>query len=109
VNGQVVASQKVDADGQVHTLDFEIPVARSSWVALRQFPQLHTNPVNVMVSDRPIRTSRNSARWCQEVVNQLWEVRHKFIAEGERAAAREAYDRTLDRLQKIAEESDEGT
>lgn len=109
VNGQVVASQKVVADGQVHPLDFEIPVARSSWVALRQFSQLHTNPVNVMVSDRPIRTSRNSARWCQEVVNQLWEVRHKFIAERERAAARQAYDRTIDRLQKIADESDDAS
>lgn len=109
VNGQVVASQKVSADGQTHQIAFDIPVSRSSWVALRQFPQLHTNPVNVRIDDRPIRSSRKSAEWCQEVVRQLWDVRHKFIAESERAAARAAYDRTLERLRSIAAESDEGT
>ena len=109
VNGQVVASQKVRADGQTHLLEFDVPVSRSSWVALRQFPQLHTNPVNVRIADFPIRCSRKSALWCQEVVRQLWEVRHKFIAESERAAARAAYDRTLERLLVIAAESEEGT
>ncbi|MEC9097308.1 MAG: CehA/McbA family metallohydrolase, partial [Planctomycetota bacterium] len=45
VNGQVVAAQSVAADGKQHRLQFEVPVSQSSWVALRQFPQLHTNPV----------------------------------------------------------------
>ena len=64
VNGEVVAAKSVAADGQQYRLQFEVPVSQSSWVALRQFPQLHTNPVNVLVHDRPIRVSTQSARWC---------------------------------------------
>ena len=61
VNGQVAASKKVPADGKPHDLRFEVPIARSSWIAVRQFPQLHTNPVNVIVQQQPIRASRGSA------------------------------------------------
>src|SRR5262249_8209147 len=49
VNGVPVASQKILADGKVHDLEFNIPIAKSSWIALRHFPQFHTNPVNVIV------------------------------------------------------------
>src|SRR5262249_27030149 len=51
VNGESVASHEVPADGQVHDLTFDVPINKSSWVALRHFPQLHTNPVNVIVAD----------------------------------------------------------
>ena len=57
VNGQVAASREVPADGKIHNLEFLLPIERSSWIALRHFPQLHTNPVNVIVGDRPIRAS----------------------------------------------------
>lgn len=105
VNGQAVASKLVPADGQTHSVEFEIPIQNSSWVALRQFPQLHTNPVDVLVAGQPIRASRASARWCSEAIHQLWEARHKFIAESERPAARAAYDRALKRFEQIAAES----
>ena len=95
VNGKVAASQKVPADGTPHHLKFEVPVERSSWIAVRQFPQLHTNPVNVMVQQQPIRASRGSALWCAESVRLLWKNRNRFIAESERPAAREAYERSL--------------
>ena len=95
VNGQVAASQKVPADGKPHDLRFEVPIERSSWIAVRQFPQLHTNPVNVIVQQQPIRASRGSALWCAESVRLLWKNRNRFIAESERAAAREAYERSL--------------
>ncbi|MGE0607862.1 MAG: CehA/McbA family metallohydrolase [Pirellulales bacterium] len=109
VNGQPVASQIVPADGQTHRLEFDIDIGGSSWVALRQFPQLHTNPVNVVVAGQPIRASRNSARWCAEVIEQLWDARHRHIAEEERPAARAAYDRAIQRYQQIAAESANGT
>ena len=66
VNGAVVAAQMVPADGAVHELDFGsgIPISESSWVALRQLPQLHTNPVIVKVAGKPVRASARSARWC---------------------------------------------
>ena len=95
VNGCVAASQKVPADGKPHGLKFEIPIQQSSWIAVRQFPQLHTNPVNVIVDAKPIRASRASALWCAESVRLLWKNRNRFIAESERPAAREAYERSL--------------
>ena len=61
VNGRAVASREVPADGREHALEFTVPIERSSWIALRQFPQLHTNPVIVLVGGKPIRASRESA------------------------------------------------
>src|SRR5439155_16777739 len=72
VNGKVVASKQVPADDQTHDLTFDIDVERSSWVALRNFPQLHTNPVNVTIGGQPIRASRKSALWCAYCIEQLW-------------------------------------
>ena len=95
VNGQGVASRDVPADGQVHALEFDVPIEGSSWVALRQFPQLHTNPVNVIVAGRPIRASADSARWCAETIRLLWKNRHQKIAAEERAEAEAAYQRAI--------------
>lgn len=106
-NGQVVASKMVPADGNIHTVEFEIDVHRSSWIALRQFPQLHTNPVDVLIEGKPIRASRASAKWCLESVHQLWAVRHQMIAERERPAAREAYDRAIKKFEQILSEVQE--
>ena len=40
VNGRVADTRRVSADGQPHLLQFDAPIECSSWVALRQFPQL---------------------------------------------------------------------
>ena len=61
VNGQAVETQEIVADGEIVTLQFEIPIDRSSWVALRIFPSSHTNPVFVVVDGKPVRASRRSA------------------------------------------------
>jgi hypothetical protein len=95
--GRVVASQSVPADGQLHALEFRIPVKSSTWIAVRQFPQLHTNPVTVIVDGRPVRVSRASAIWCAEAVRLLWHNRQQFIAHPERDDARAAYQRALAR------------
>jgi hypothetical protein len=105
VNGRAVAQAVVPADGEVHELEFPIDVEQSSWIALRQFPQLHTNPVNVIVEDRPIRASRESAIWCAETIKLLWKNRQRFIAEAEQAAAKAAYDRAIEKYLQIAEDS----
>ena len=93
------------ADGAVHELSFEVPVDRSSWIALRQFPQLHTNPVDVIVAEKPVRASRESAVWCAEAVKLLWELRSDKIAAAERPAARLAYDRAIETFQRRAAEA----
>ncbi|MFN5905254.1 MAG: CehA/McbA family metallohydrolase, partial [Planctomyces sp.] len=61
----------------------------------RSYVQLHTNPVEVLAGGRPIRASAESARWCQAVIRQLWLVREGNIAEGERAAALECFERAI--------------
>lgn len=105
VNGQPVASQKVPADGQIHDLKFQVPVTRSSWVALRHFPQLHTNPVNVLVAGQQIRASRDSARWCDDVIDLLWKNRHKVIPESEREEALQTFEKARAKYRQIAAES----
>ena len=105
VNGRVVASREVPADGREHAVEFSVPVDRSSWIAVRQFPQLHTNPVNVLVAEKPIRASRESALWAIACVDQLWRVRARQIAPAERAEAEQAYEEAKGVYRKRAGES----
>jgi hypothetical protein len=105
MNGRVAASKTIPADGQPHDLAFDVEVTHSSWLALRHFPQLHTNPVNVIVADKPIRASRDSARWCEEVIDLLWKNRQASIPETERDEARQTFDRARDTYRRIAAES----
>lgn len=105
VNGVAVDSVQVPADGKTHALKFKVPVTQSSWVAIRHFPQLHTNPVNVIVDDKPIRASKQSARWCIESIKLLWKNRNRVIVEAERDAAKAAYDRSIKKFEAIELES----
>jgi hypothetical protein len=109
VNGQVVAKKDVPADDKEHTISFSVPIERSSWVALRQFPQLHTNPVDVLVGDQPIRASRKSALWCIGTIEQLWRVRNGAIAQDERMEAQRTFQAAIERYRKIAAECPEGS
>ncbi|HXG12913.1 MAG TPA: CehA/McbA family metallohydrolase [Gemmataceae bacterium] len=109
VNGQAVASQEVPADDQPHDLNFEVKIDRSSWVALRHFPQMHTNPVTVTVAGKPIRASRRSALWCAECIEQLWRARSGMIAPHERAEAQRTFQRAVEFYRKIAAEAPEGS
>jgi len=105
VNGRVKASKEVPADGKEHPVEFSIDVDRSSWIAVRQFPQLHTNPVNVIVAGKPIRASRESALWALACVEQLWRVRARRIAATERPDAERAYEEAKATYRQIAAES----
>ncbi|MEM8667525.1 MAG: CehA/McbA family metallohydrolase [Planctomycetota bacterium] len=105
VNGQVVATSQIPADGSVHVIEQPITIDQSSWIAIRQFPQLHSNPINVIIDDKPIRASADSARWCIEMTELLWKNRGKGIAANERDEARQAFDHALDVLAQIYEES----
>jgi len=106
VNGQVAATKEVPADDKSHDISFDVPIAKSSWVALRQFPQMHTNPVNVLVGGKPIRASKESAQWCIGVIEQLWRVREKQIAPGERAEAEKAFEKAKEMYRVIAKEAE---
>ena len=114
VNGKVAASKDVPADDKEHDIAFEVPIAKSSWVALRHFPQMHTNAVPVLVGGKPIRASRASAKWCVGVIEKLWEVRGQAgpgprISADERPEAEKTFQKALEMYRKIAAEAEEGS
>jgi hypothetical protein len=106
VNGSPVATQRLTADGVLRDLAFDIPVQRSSWIALRILGSAHTNPVFVLVGDHPIRTSKKSAEWCLKAVEQCWSQKSPRISPVERPVAQRAYDHARERYRLIVSESD---
>lgn len=105
VNGRVAARREVEADGATRAFAVEVPIERSSWVALRVFPSSHTNPVFVVVGGKPIRPSRRSAEWCLAGVERCWTQKMPQVREAERAEARRAYDHAAEAYRRIAAES----
>ena len=104
VNGYPVARQDIVADGKLNDLEFNVPVQFSSWVAVRILPSAHTNPVFVVVDEKPIRASRRSAEWCLAGVNQCWKNKERFIAKNEMQEALSAYDHARQTYQKLIKE-----
>jgi hypothetical protein len=92
VNGRPVARREIAAEGGIEDVSFDVPIERSSWVALRILPAAHTNPVFVVVKDQPIRPSRRSVEWCLASVDQCWSQKERTYAPAEKDAAKVAYD-----------------
>jgi hypothetical protein len=105
VNGVAVAQKAVAADGTEQEVTFEVPIERSSWVCLRVLPSSHTNPVFVLVGDKPVRASKRSAEWCLKAIDKCWEQKVRGIREKERPDAQKAYDRAREEYKKILAES----
>ncbi len=103
VNGRVVATRRVVADGHPHDLRVTLPLARSGWIAARVLPSSHTNPVFVTVDRQPMRPSIASARWALEAVERCWKQKVRNIRESERAAASAAYDHARAVYRKLLE------
>jgi hypothetical protein len=107
VNGKSIANKEITADGTTIDVTFEnIQIERSSWVAMRIFPSSHTNPVFVLVGDKPIRASRKSAQWCLDGVEQCWKSKERFYQASEKADAKAAYDHAREVYRKIVGESE---
>jgi hypothetical protein len=106
VNGYPVASADLPADGTTRDVIFDVPIAKSSWVALRTFPTAHTNPIFVEVAGRPIRPSRRSVEWMLRGVDQCWSQKERFYKGPEKDQARAAYDHAREVYRKILAESD---
>lgn len=91
VNGAAVARRNLVADGRVHDVAFDVEIPHSSWVALRILPSSHTNPIFVVVGEKPIRASRRSVDWCLQGVDQCWSQKERFIKPDEMEEARRAF------------------
>src|SRR5262249_20040943 len=72
VHARPAQRAEIEADGTLRDVAFDVPIARSSWVALRILGSSHTNPVFVLVGGKPIRASRKSADWCERAVERCW-------------------------------------
>ena len=109
VGGMPVSSKSLSADGRERLLVFDVPVARSTWLAVRVFPHVHTNPIWVSVGGKPVRVSRSSALWCRAGVDRCWGNKRGFYAPAEMPDAVRAYDHARRTYERIAGESEPGS
>ncbi|MEE3285311.1 MAG: CehA/McbA family metallohydrolase, partial [Planctomycetota bacterium] len=105
VNGYPVAKKEIVADGKTRSLKFDVQLEHSSWVAVRIFPSVHTNPVFVEIGKKPIRASRRSASWCRQAVDVCWKQKQGRIRPTEQPAARAAYDKARAVYDEILKQS----
>jgi len=107
MNGKSVARKNAVADGSIQELFFDVPVERSSWLAVRILGSSHTNPIFVLVDGKPIRASRDSARWCLAGVNQCWTQKAPKISKTENPDAKAAYDHAREVYTKLIAECEQ--
>lgn len=105
VNGEVVATETIVADGSMKSFDLPVNIDHSSWVAVRILPSVHTNPVFVHVDNQPIYASRRSAEWCADAVTTCWKSKQGAIRQEDQPAAQRAYQQAEAIYRKIAAES----
>ena len=106
INGRPAARQSLLADGAPRDFTFEVPIERSSWVALRILGSAHTNPVFVVVGGRAIRASKRSAEWCLKAVDQCASQKIPRMRFAERESAERAYEHARTRYRQILADSD---
>ena len=106
VNGYPALRREILASGSLEEVSFDVPIERSSWVALRILPSSHTNPIFVTVAGKPIRASRRSAEWCLKSVDVCWERKVDRMRVSERPAAKKAYDVARAAYRQILRESE---
>jgi hypothetical protein len=104
VDGKPVATKEIVADGSEQEVSFRVPVNDSSWVCLRILPSSHTNPVWVLVGDKPVRASRRSAEWCEKAVDKCWSQKKKQIRKEELPAAQAAFEQAAAEYRRLAAE-----
>ncbi|HEX4807335.1 MAG TPA: CehA/McbA family metallohydrolase [Bryobacteraceae bacterium] len=107
MNGKPIARKTIVADGSIQDISFDVPVERSSWMAVRILGSSHSNPIFVLVDGKPIRASRQSAEWCLKGVNQCWTQKAPKISKAELPAAQAAYDHARDVYTKLIAESEQ--
>jgi hypothetical protein len=91
VNGVAVKKTTITADGQLNEVGFDVEITQSAWVALRILPSSHTNPIFVIVEDKPIR-SRKSIEWCLAGVDRCWSQKERTYKADEKELAKSIYD-----------------
>jgi TolB protein len=119
VNGDVAADVKSASDSaglQVRRVDLELPIRRSSWIALRvrgpESPLVfdgpvwaHTSPVYVKIAGQPV-ASRQDAEYFVNWIEQLLRVvdaRNRFASVENRREVESVFRRAQAEFRKLAE------
>ncbi|MCW5625498.1 MAG: CehA/McbA family metallohydrolase [Burkholderiales bacterium] len=105
VNGKPVQKKEIVADGKKNTVQFNVPLEQSSWVALRILGASHTNPAFVLIDKKPVRASRKSVEWNIAALQQAYEVKRKGWRPEDYDQARAAYDYAFETYRKILSET----
>lgn len=105
MNGKPVARQEITADGSMQSIEWDVKVEDSSWLAVRIFPSVHTNPIFVEVAGKPIRASKKSAQWCRKAVDVCWNSKKGRIRDEDQKAAVAAYEAAREKYDVLIEES----
>src|SRR5437867_9912800 len=96
----------VTANGTLQDVVFNAKIDRSSWAALRILASSHTNPIFVLVGDKPIRASKRSAEWCLKGVDQCWSQKERFIKADEIEQAKLDYEHARQSYRNLLAECD---
>jgi hypothetical protein len=104
VNGRVVETRNLQADGTLRDVSFEVPVEQSAWVALRILPSSHTNPIWVKVADQPVRV-KSSIEWCLEAVERCFQQKIGRIRLPEQGEMRRTYDAAKAEYQRLLKDA----
>jgi hypothetical protein len=64
----------------------------------------HTNPIFVLVNDKPINIKK-SAEWCRKAVDQCWKMKKISIRPEEISEAEDAYETARKLYDKIMSDS----
>jgi hypothetical protein len=104
-NGKVIASKPIVADGARRDVSFRVPIAQSSWVALRIMGAAHTNPVFVLINNAPVRGSRASVEWSMRSLLETYEARNASWSSYDAQHVHAAYEYAYTVYEKILTET----
>ncbi len=105
VNGLAREKKEIIADGAIRDVQFETKIDQSSWIALRILPSSHSNPIFVIVNNKPIRANKESAEWCLKAVDICWKQKQGNIALKEKDQAQKDYDKAREIYRQILKEA----
>ena len=101
-----IITRSIVADGELRQIEFDTRIDKSSWIAIRILPSSHSNPVFVLVGDKPIRASKKSAEWCLAGVANCKKQKRRFIKSDELDDFEAAYEHARKTYEQIIRESD---
>jgi hypothetical protein len=103
VNGKVVATTNILADGRMRQIAIPLEIKESCWIAVRILPSSHSNPFWISVGGKPLAPRRSSVEWCLKGVDQCFSQKLQFIKEAELNDFKAAYEHARQTYRSLLE------